>query len=1022
MTPTLLDTALALHRAGCSVVPVRADGSKAPAVHWKELQASRPTVDQLETWFAAPSTYDGLGVVTGAVSSNLEMLELEGRAVDLAESLVKLMADNGAAELWQRLCNGYLEVSPSGGFHWVYRVLGDAKPNTKLARRPATADELDAFKSTERAKAEQTLAGDKLERRLEKIAETTPEQVPQVLIETRGEGGFTVVAPSSGRTHPTGKAWQLIHGGPSTIPDVTVEERDLLHAITGMLDAMPAAVPATTAPRRGAPTFDGRGGATTSARPGDDFNARTTWDQILTPHGWTKAGSLRPGELAWVRPGKNPTDGISATTGLNDGDNLYVFSTSTEFETDVPYTKFAAYALLEHRGDYSAAARYLRARGYGGQDEWAAFGLASPTVLTTPGRDDGGTPPDGPAGEQTQDPPPRPPIEVTNPAIAAAQLRDLLGTGRLAGMFRRGDDLVYTARVGEAGYVAPPAGDDGIAQVRTVRDPRVLASHVDLAYNVFRMTGRADAKVPTAALFPTEAARAATNVPHQMPNLQQLDGVTHSPILRVDGTLLEHPGYDPATKLLHLPEPGLVVPPVAEQPAAADLAAAAALLAEMTAGFDFVTPHDRANYYGLLLTPLLRLMTPPPYKLGAISSPSPGSGKSLLATLARIIHGGVFRAELPIEDELRKQVTSMLTMTTGPIIHFDNLSGVLRSSTLAGLLTSNTWGDRPLGSTEWVGTPNDRLWLVTGNNIALGGDLVRRTVWVTIDPGVPNPERRTHFAITDLKRWATDRRGDLLHALLTVVRSWVVAGRPLPVATASDDYASWSRTINGILAHAGIDGVFGHEDSAPEALGVDDDEWVDFLDAVHDTFGLQPWTVAELLDKVDTGVRYDGWPTSNLPTGARPIAVDTLPVDLATRARRDGLPTINRSLGNYLKNRRGRWAGDYAVQQVDRTSRSKKSARWQLISRLTPADPQTPASRGDRGSEGSGYIPTRSENTGEVQMNGLNLTPADPLAPPSTCGACGAAPATSSSLYCDHCLNVLRRASGVAERPTGSDG
>jgi AAA domain len=68
----------------------------------------------------------------------------------------------------------------------------------------------------------------------------------------------------------------------------------------------------------------------------------------------------------WRRPGKTDP-GISATTGqATDGtDRLYVFSTSTEFEAERPYTKFAAYALLNHGGSYSDAARALLGLGYG---------------------------------------------------------------------------------------------------------------------------------------------------------------------------------------------------------------------------------------------------------------------------------------------------------------------------------------------------------------------------------------------------------------------------------------------------------------------------------------------------------------------------------------------------------------------------------------------------------------------------------------------------------------------------------
>jgi hypothetical protein len=67
---------------------------------------------------------------------------------------------------------------------------------------------------------------------------------------------------------------------------------------------------------------------------------------------------------AWRRPGKS--HGTSATTGQSpDGvDRLFVFSTSTVFDAERPYGKFAAYALLEHGNDYSAAAKALAAKGF----------------------------------------------------------------------------------------------------------------------------------------------------------------------------------------------------------------------------------------------------------------------------------------------------------------------------------------------------------------------------------------------------------------------------------------------------------------------------------------------------------------------------------------------------------------------------------------------------------------------------------------------------------------------------------
>jgi hypothetical protein len=99
------------------------------------------------------------------------------------------------------------------------------------------------------------------------------------------------------------------------------------------------------------------------SKPGTDFNNKATWDEILIPIGWTK-GYTSKGTTVWTRPGKKSALGYSATTKVETG-NLYVFTTSTTFQAEKPYSKFAAYAHLNHGDDFSAAARALRMKGFG---------------------------------------------------------------------------------------------------------------------------------------------------------------------------------------------------------------------------------------------------------------------------------------------------------------------------------------------------------------------------------------------------------------------------------------------------------------------------------------------------------------------------------------------------------------------------------------------------------------------------------------------------------------------------------
>jgi len=82
--------------------------------------------------------------------------------------------------------------------------------------------------------------------------------------------------------------------------------------------------------------------------PGEDFNARVTWAQILEPAGWREY--YRSDDVTyWTRPGKST--GISASTNALGTDRLHVFSTNAApLEGGENYSKFGAYATLYFGG------------------------------------------------------------------------------------------------------------------------------------------------------------------------------------------------------------------------------------------------------------------------------------------------------------------------------------------------------------------------------------------------------------------------------------------------------------------------------------------------------------------------------------------------------------------------------------------------------------------------------------------------------------------------------------------------
>lgn len=501
-----------------------------------------------------------------------------------------------------------------------------------------------------------------------------------------------------------------------------------------------------------------------------------------------------------------------------------------------------------------------------------------------------------------------PPVRVDNPALAAAWLRDELGTGPLSGVFiRSGWQLVHTPRVGEEGYVAPSTSDedDGPAQVRPL-SPGALAARVDVSYPL-RILNRSDQLVP--ALFPRESAQRVHDSVESAPNLRPLLGVTHTPILRPDGSILSDPGYDEGTGVLYLPEPGLTVPPIPDLLRGKDVREARSLLLEMIQDFPFTSEAHRANFLGLLLTPVLRGMLPPPYQLGVFSAPMPGSGKGFLTRIIRDIHGGVFRGDMPYgEAELKKSIMATLMTTTAPVVQFDNVTGTLKSPTLDALLTTDTWSDRVLGVTEEKSYRNDRLWLVTGNNAKIGGDLYRRSVYVEVSPQNARPWERDQFAIPDLREWVLTRRGELIRALLVLAQAWVQKGAPRVDAGRSDDYRNWTGAIRGLFEVVGIPGGFNDPSTRPEEENEESEEWSIFLMGLHGRFGGKTFTAAELASLLKA---------HSLEIGLNP---EHLPGDLIEKLH---TPTFGRSLGRWLNNRVNTWAGQYVVRKASKDAHSK---------------------------------------------------------------------------------------------------
>jgi hypothetical protein len=301
-----LKIARALKAQGISTIPV--SHLKIPLLPWKRYQSELPTDADLERWFA-----DGKSMI-GLVSGAVMCIDFDEKyAVGILARFAKRAEEVGLDYLLGDLLR---QRTKNNGFHLVFRCDGQRIGNEKLASRPPTEAELAAN-----------------------------DQVTEfVMIETRGDGGYFVIAPSAG--------YELEQGDWTAIPLISEDDRDaLINLARTFNEITPREIEVPDVAAKPPSGFE--------ISPGDDYDQRADLPSLLKRHGWKPA---RNDNRFWTRPGKD--SGISASWNQVPG-RFFVFSTSTKFEAGRVYKPWHVYAILECGGDFSAAARELQRQGFG---------------------------------------------------------------------------------------------------------------------------------------------------------------------------------------------------------------------------------------------------------------------------------------------------------------------------------------------------------------------------------------------------------------------------------------------------------------------------------------------------------------------------------------------------------------------------------------------------------------------------------------------------------------------------------
>lgn len=380
-------------------------------------------------------------------------------------------------------------------------------------------------------------------------------------------------------------------------------------------------------------------------------------------------------------------------------------------------------------------------------------------------------------------------------------------------------------------------------------------------------------------------------------NFPPLEGIIQVPALRLDGTVLNQPGYDHQTRLYYINPPDLLVPTIPENPSQDALEESLGNLLEIVCDFPFVEGPDRANALGLMFTLPLRPSIPGNIPMAAITAPTPGTGKGLFPEIVAILGTGKVApmAGFPRDDdEMRKFITSRL-IAGAPLIVFDNLELPLWGPSLSRALTCTEWEDRILSKNLTVRLPQRAVWIANGNNLKMRGDLPRRTFPIRLDAKMARPWERNNFKHKNLKEWVLRYRGDFLAAILTIARAWVVAGRPEPKKPIPviGGFEGWSKTVGGILSFAGVDGFLDNLKQFHDDADLEGPEWEGFLIAWIEAIGEN----AKTCQKVAVILK------------ANPEFASTLPDNLQ-EVLKDPEKSFERSLGRALARKENRPYGE----------------------------------------------------------------------------------------------------------------
>jgi hypothetical protein len=467
------------------------------------------------------------------------------------------------------------------------------------------------------------------------------------------------------------------------------------------------------------------------------------------------------------------------------------------------------------------------------------------------------------AGDAIEPTAPILPVTEGNPTVQIAkgqlakitsQIQDLLiGTG----LYQRGGKIV---RPGFVKAVDRKGRDILIPGIVTL-DAHQLRLHISKQINCVSWNDRAKDLVPVD--YSLEHTNALLTLGDQLA-FPLLKAVVTTPVVFIDGRVLQTPGYDAASRLYYAPL-GVDFPKIPERPSKDDALGALDDLKQPLREYPFKVREDETGDLNIArsvaLSYFITIIDRAAFSVvpgHSVSGNNPGVGKGKLIAIGSILATGTTPAVVKQgekDEEFEKNLaTRMLSGATH--IAIDNVDRVLKGQLLDQCITEDTIHIRTFGRLDGANVPNTYTTTATGQKLVFSGDAIRRWLQCEIETPYERPELAV-FTFDPLEE-ARDKRAQLVVAALTVIRAYIAAGRPQK-PTPLGSFEDWSDTVRGALIWLGEPDPAG----SIETIRANDPKKnleIRFLELWTKTFNTETRTVAELLKEIKPAHEYDPKP------------------------------------------------------------------------------------------------------------------------------------------------------------------